>query len=96
MGKTDLTFLASATCLENTLFDSRFLLCRFPLCRVALDDKTLDTNGWCGWAKLQSYHLVSPVHRRASIQSSLQLHVGAAHGRPDLLPLHPVPLPRSP
>src|SRR5713101_1694853 len=90
IGKTDVTFLASATGIENPLSGSRFLLRRFPLCRSALEDRTLDTKGCCGLAKLEGHHLVSPVQPRASIQSSLQLHAGAAHGRLNLFPLHPV------
>src|SRR5712692_2407291 len=42
IGKTDVTFLASATGIENPLSGSRFLLRRFPLCRSALEDRTLE------------------------------------------------------
>src|SRR6202050_5785451 len=45
--------------------------------------------GW-GWAKLQCQHSLAPVHPGPAIESSFQLHAGAAHGGLNLLALDPV------
>ena len=50
----------------------------------------METPGGWGWAKLQCQHSLAPVHPRASIESSLQLHAGTAHGGLNLLALDPV------
>jgi hypothetical protein len=90
MGKKGITVSPSAPRVEKTLSGACFLLRRFPLCHSALEDRTVETRRWCGFANLKFQHSVSPVHPRAPIESALQLHAGAAHGRLNLLPRHPV------
>jgi len=85
MGKMVVILSPSSTGIEKTLSGSRLFLRGSRPCRPLLEDRRLDMPGGWGWAKLQ----LAPVHPGAAIESSLQLHAGAAHGAPNLLALDP-------
>jgi len=97
MGKTVVSLSPSSTSIEKPLSGPRLFLRGSHRGRSLLEDRRFDTPvGW-GWAKLQCQHSLAPVHPRAAIESSLQLHAGAAHGGLNLLALDPVnhPLPAN-
>src|ERR1700687_6329697 len=90
MGKVVVILSPSSTGFEKTLSGARLFLRGSHRWRSRLEDRRFGTPGGWGWAKLQCQHSLAPVHPRAAIESSLQLHAGAAHGGLNLLALDPV------
>jgi hypothetical protein len=79
---------------QKTLFGPRFLLRRSQHSSWELA-RTINRHAWPGFTNFECQDSLSPVHPRASIQSSFQLYAGSAHGRGNLLTLdavdHPMP-----